>query len=69
MGGNDRPAKRLQRSRQNRIIAGVCGGIAEYFGWSPSTVRLMFIASLLLPGTQVVIYLVLWIVMPNAPRD
>lgn len=68
MGGNDRPAKRLQRSRRNRIVAGVCGGIAEYFGWSPSTVRLAFIASLILPGTQVIIYLVLWILMPNAPR-
>jgi phage shock protein PspC (stress-responsive transcriptional regulator) len=68
MGGNDRPAKRLQRSRRNRIIAGVCGGIAEYFDWSPSTVRLVFIASLILPGTQVVIYLLLWILMPNAPR-
>ena len=68
MGGNDRPARRLQRSRQNRIIAGVCGGIAEYFGWSPSTVRLLFIVSLLLPGTQVIVYLVLWVLMPDAPR-
>jgi phage shock protein C len=68
MGANDRPARRLQRSRDNRIIAGVCGGIAEYFGWSPSTVRLLFLASLLLPGTQVIIYLILWLVMPNAPR-
>jgi phage shock protein C len=68
MGTNDRPARRLQRSRDNRIIAGVCGGIAEYFGWSPSTVRLLFLASLLLPGTQVIIYLILWLVMPNAPR-
>lgn len=68
MGANDRPARRLQRSRDNRIIAGVCGGIAEYFGWSPSTVRLLFLLSLLLPGTQVIIYLILWLVMPNAPR-
>ena len=57
----------MYRSRRNRVIAGVCGGIAEYFGWSPAVVRLVFIASLLLPGTQVVFYLIAWVVMPNEP--
>lgn len=66
MSTRDRP-RRLYRSRRNRIIAGVCGGIAEYFGWNASTVRLVFIASLILPGTQVIVYLVAWILMPKEP--
>jgi phage shock protein PspC (stress-responsive transcriptional regulator) len=61
------PKRRLYRSRRHRVVAGVCGGIAEYFGWSPTLVRLAFIASLILPGTQVVFYLIAWIVMPNEP--
>jgi phage shock protein PspC (stress-responsive transcriptional regulator) len=67
MSTTNKPKRRLYRSRHNRVIAGVCGGIAEYFGWSPALVRLVFIASLILPGTQVVFYLIAWIVMPNEP--
>jgi phage shock protein C len=59
--------KRLYRSRNNRLLAGVCGGIAEYFGWDPTAVRLVFIASCLLPGPQLVAYLVAWILIPKAP--
>jgi phage shock protein C len=55
----------LVRSRDNRVIAGVCAGIARRFGWSPGTVRLLFVLSCLLPGPQVLLYLVLWIVMPS----
>ena len=60
--------KRLMRSRDDRMIGGVCAGIAEYFGWSPAVVRLVFVASILLPGPQVLVYLLLWLVMPLAPR-
>lgn len=67
MSRSTTPQRRLYRSRRHRVIAGVCGGIADYFGWSPTAVRLAFIASLILPGTQVVFYLVAWIVMPNEP--
>jgi phage shock protein PspC (stress-responsive transcriptional regulator) len=49
------------------MIAGVCGGIAEYFGWDPTLVRLAFLASLLLPGPQAVAYLVAWIIVPPEP--
>ena len=59
----DRP-KRLYRSRTSRLLGGVCGGIAEYFGWDPTLVRLAFVASLLLPGPQLLLYLVAWIVIP-----
>ncbi len=52
--------------RQNGIIAGVCGGIAVRFGWSPFIVRLIFII-LLLPGGLPALgpYLLLWILMPK----
>ena len=57
----------LQRSRDDRILAGVCGGIAEWLGWSPSTVRLLYvlvsILSAAFPG--VLVYLVLWVLMPE----
>ena len=59
---------KLHRSYNNRIIAGVMGGIAEYLGWSPFLTRLLFViiscASAAVPG--IVIYLILWFIMPNA---
>ncbi|MEU0544423.1 PspC domain-containing protein [Nocardia sp. NPDC005978] len=57
--------KRLTRSSQDKWIAGVCGGLAEYFGWSPAIVRLLFVLSCLLPGPQFVLYIVLWLVIPK----
>jgi phage shock protein PspC (stress-responsive transcriptional regulator) len=47
------------------VIAGVCAGLARRFGLSAGTVRLLFVLSCLLPGPQVLVYLVLWIVMPQ----
>lgn len=55
----------LTRSRDNRWIAGVCGGLARRFGLSPGLVRLLFVLSCLLPGPQVLIYLAMWIIVPN----
>lgn len=61
-------AARLTRSTHDRVIAGVCGGIAEHFGWDPTLVRIGFILlsflSTLFPG--ILIYLVLWFVVPEA---
>ena len=59
--------KRLYRSRSDRKIAGVCGGIAEHFGWDPTLVRLGWVLLTLLGGSGVLIYLILWLVMPEAP--
>ncbi|HYH06728.1 MAG TPA: PspC domain-containing protein [Thermoanaerobaculia bacterium] len=60
----------LYRSRRYSIIAGVCGGIAEWLGWSPTWVRILFVVTSLLtagvPGS--VVYVILWVVMPKAPR-
>lgn len=61
------PVRRLYRSRRSRMIAGVCGGIAEYFGWDPTLVRVAFLVSLLIPGPQAVFYLVAWVVIPDEP--
>ncbi|MFD0788450.1 PspC domain-containing protein [Micromonospora azadirachtae] len=61
-------SRKLVRPREGRMLAGVCAGLAQRFGMSAGAVRLLFLLSLLLPGTQVVIYLVLWILMPNEDR-
>jgi phage shock protein PspC (stress-responsive transcriptional regulator) len=55
----------LTRSRQNRVIAGVCAGLGERFGLSAGVVRVLFVLSCLLPGPQFVIYIALWIIMPQ----
>ena len=59
---------KLHRSSSNRIIAGVCGGFAEWLGWNPTTFRILFvlvsILSVAFPG--ILVYLILWIVMPKA---
>lgn len=60
----------LYRSRRYRILGGVCGGIAEWLGWSPTWVRILFvlisILSAAFPG--IVVYIILWVVMPESPR-
>ncbi|MEU5527652.1 PspC domain-containing protein [Micromonospora chersina] len=61
-------SRKLVRPRQGRVFAGVCAGLAQRFGMSAGMVRLLFLLSLLLPGTQVIIYLILWVLMPNEDR-
>ena len=57
--------KKLTRS-SNRMIAGVCAGIAEYFGWDPTLLRIVYIlATLFTAFAGVIIYIILWIVMPG----
>ena len=60
----------LHRSRRHRIIGGVCGGLADWLGWSPTATRLVYVivslASVAFPG--ILAYLILWIVMPLEPR-
>ena len=62
------PDQPLVRVRRGRIIAGVCGGIARRLGWSPTLVRVLFVASCILPGPQIILYLLLWAVVPKEPR-
>ena len=64
------PAGALRRSRRNRMIAGVCGGLAEWLGWDPTLVRILYVVvsvlSVAFPG--ILVYLVLWLLMPEAPE-
>lgn len=57
----------LHRSTTNRWLAGVCGGLAEWLGWSPTLVRILYVVvsvlSAAFPG--IIVYIVLWILMPR----
>jgi phage shock protein PspC (stress-responsive transcriptional regulator) len=59
----------LVRPRGDRIIAGVCSGLARRFGWNVTAVRLITVASLVLPGSQLLIYAICWLVIPNEPAE
>ena len=65
--------KTLYRSTTDRRVAGVCGGLAEYFGLDSTLVRVLYFVALVLPGgIGILPYIVLWIVLPegaNAPAD
>jgi len=58
----------LRRSRRYRILGGVCGGIADWLSWSPTVVRILYVLLSILsagfPG--ILVYIILWIVMPDA---
>lgn len=58
----------LYRSRRYRMLGGVCGGLAEWLGWNPTAVRLLYvlvsILSVAFPGA--IVYVILWIVMPQS---
>lgn len=59
----------LKRSREQRVVAGVCGGIAEWLGWNANAVRVLYVlvslASAAFPG--LLVYIALWVLMP--PRE
>ena len=59
--------KKLYRSQNERMIAGVCGGIAEYTNLDPTIVRLLFVLLFFLGGNGLLVYLILMIVMPLGP--
>ncbi len=59
--------KRLYRSNQDRMFAGVCGGIAEYLDVDPTLVRLVFVALTLMGGPGFIIYIVLMLIVPEDP--
>jgi phage shock protein PspC (stress-responsive transcriptional regulator) len=55
----------LSRPMDQKMIAGVCAGLAERFGWRARNMRLLFVLSCLLPGPQFIVYLALWLTMPK----
>lgn len=61
--------KRLYRTREGRVVAGVCAGLAAYFGVDPTLVRLAFVLVTLFGGLGVLFYLFAWIVIPEEGGD
>jgi phage shock protein PspC (stress-responsive transcriptional regulator) len=60
-------AKKLYRSRKNRMIAGICGGLAEYMDVDPIIVRLITLMLVLSAGGGLIAYIVAWLVVPEEP--
>ena len=58
--------KKLYRSKKNRLIAGVCGGIGEYLGVDTTLIRLLWVL-LSLQGIGIVGYIIAWIIIPEEP--
>jgi phage shock protein C len=58
--------KRLYRSRQHKLIAGVCGGLAEYFNIDPVIVRILWVVFF---HIGLLAYIILWVIVPEAPDD
>jgi len=58
------PPRPLRRSRRHKVIAGVCGGIAEHFGWDISLVRVIWLLVAIFGGGGFLAYLICWIVIP-----
>jgi phage shock protein PspC (stress-responsive transcriptional regulator) len=58
----------LVRPREGRVLGGVCAGLGRRFGMSPWQARILFVLILMLiPGSQILIYPLLWILMPSEP--
>jgi phage shock protein PspC (stress-responsive transcriptional regulator) len=57
----------LRRPLNGRIIGGVCAALAHRFGWNVTIVRLLAVLSVLIPGPQVIIYIIAWIIIPSEP--
>ena len=60
-------SRKLYRSTSNRQLAGVCGGLAEYFNLDPTLIRVLFVILAVLGGSGVILYIALWIIIPKAP--
>jgi phage shock protein C len=60
--------KRLYRSGENRILAGICGGLGEYFGTDPVLIRLLWVLFSLAYGTGILAYIIAWIIIPRNPK-
>ncbi|MFO7846213.1 MAG: PspC domain-containing protein [Balneolaceae bacterium] len=59
-------AAKLRKSRTNKMLAGVCGGIGEYVGWDPTIVRIIFLVLIFSSfGTMVLFYFILALIMPD----
>jgi phage shock protein C len=60
--------RKLYRSRSQRMVAGVCGGLAEYFNVDATLIRVLFLVLAVVGGSGLVIYLLMWIIVPDARK-
>jgi len=60
--------KRLYRSGKEKILGGVCGGIAEYFNVDPTIIRIIWILIVLGYGAGIIAYIIAWIIIPKNPK-
>lgn len=60
-------SKRLYRNINNKMIGGVCSGLADYFELDPTLIRVIWLVLVLAGGTGVLAYIICWIVMPEQP--
>jgi phage shock protein C len=58
------PTRKLYRSRTDRKLAGVCGGLAQYLGLDATAIRVIFVVLAVLGGSGLVIYLAMWVLVP-----
>ena len=56
--------KTLRRSRTDKMVAGVCGGLGKYFGLDSTILRLVFVLLMIFAGTGLLAYLIMWLVIP-----
>ena len=61
--------KRLYRSRNKRMLGGVCGGLGEYLNIDPVVLRVIFVIVGFLYGASLLIYLIMWILVPEEPQS
>ena len=61
------PPRKLYRSKTNRQVAGVCGGLAEHFNLDPTLIRVLFVVLAVLGGSGVILYVAMWIIVPKEP--
>jgi phage shock protein C len=64
----DLPTKKLYRSRKDKMIAGICGGLAERYGFDSSWIRLAFVILFFLGGSALLIYGIMWMIVPLSPE-
>jgi len=62
--------KRLYRSRKERMLGGICGGLGEHIDVDPTIIRLVWVVVTLLSlGTGIIVYLIAWIIIPESPDE
>lgn len=61
--------KKLYRSKKNRMIGGVCGGLGEYFDVDPTLIRLLWAVIFFMGGSGLLVYIIFWIILPEEEEE